>query len=203
MTSLLSGLSDLPDDWEYQRVTLHPQRTCDWEENLGHWQTTKVVRLAGNWQMLDKEPEIALMLKRYAGSGEEILNNAIYLHTLRTVKDAVQQKILQNAKRFLEGIREISLEHMVEGWWGDLPEKDLTEAQVNVILAFTRWLKNKQPAQRNLVRKLLATDDRGQLLLLPSRQALLSTPYEVIVAPFIPRPRQWQPTITLERGVSR
>ena len=39
------------------------------------------------------------------------------------------RKSSKNAKRFLEGIREISLEHMVEGWWGDLPEKDFNQSE--------------------------------------------------------------------------
>jgi hypothetical protein len=66
---------------------------------------------------------------------------------------------------------------IVEMWWDDLPESDLSQSEEKRVVRFTKWVIDKQPQQKYLIKKIIAKDSKGTLLLLPPEKTLLSKPY--------------------------
>jgi hypothetical protein len=110
---LFSALEGLESDWETEKLKTIPSESCRWDKGVLKFITAEeAVRLPGNWQILNREPQIANTLKKYAGEGNKILNALVYFHTYRTLQDSGEKQTLLSARTFLDKIKEVSLEKL-------------------------------------------------------------------------------------------
>lgn len=141
----------------------------------GGWAPRKRLhRLPGDWQVLNQIQGMQSALKALVVDDSELLS--WQLRTVVNHPSLGEEDHCLRAREYLQLIPEERLESLVERWWASLSEAVDTDT-LDLVIRFTRWVKEKQPNRSALIHKLVADDLSGTTLLLPADKTLLSAPY--------------------------
>lgn len=162
LVAVLAALGELVEDsvsWSTAQLRCLPT-------NAGTWiARSAATRLPADWAIVPKEIQADLLV--HAGPPEGV------------VRWSIDRAVVQRSPRrhYLDAVQPTPLSDLTQRWWGSLPTDDLKQADIDVVLRFSSWVREKLPQRRGIVRKLLCLDAAGTLLLRDGEQCLLAEPY--------------------------
>lgn len=162
LLAVLAALGELvgdSDSWSAAQLRCLPT-------NAGTWIARgAAIRLPADWAIVPKDIQADLLL--HAGPPE------------RVVRWSIDRSVVQRSPRrhYLDNVQPTPLSDLTQRWWGSLPEEELKQADVDGVLRFASWVREKLPQRRDIVRKLLCLDASGTMRLRDGEECLLAEPY--------------------------